>query len=199
MTKLLKIQPYGEQLLLLYNDGTRQLAYPMSDGLWTMKPTLGTGGGGDGGTGTPPGGPYSVIYPTATHSVSDSYQDHVDRGSVNPGTDYTAPYGSDVWAVSAGVVTDADDSYGGSGGKTIHIDHDDGNGSDYLHNSVIRCSVGQHVNQGDLIASSGASGYGDLHYYGAHCHISYRTTQGHAYTNFQNIDFDALVKSVVGP
>jgi murein DD-endopeptidase MepM/ murein hydrolase activator NlpD len=198
MATITKLQQYGDQIAVLFDDGSKLLAYPTVGGLWVIKG--GSGGGSvPGGGGTPPGGPYSVIYPTDTHNVSDSFQDHVDRGSVNPGTDYTAPYGSNVWAVSDGVVTDADSSYGGSGGMTVHIDHNDGNGSDYLHNSVIRCSVGQVVKQGDLIASSGASGNGDLNFYGAHCHISYRTTQGHAYTNFENIDFDVLVKSVVGP
>jgi murein DD-endopeptidase MepM/ murein hydrolase activator NlpD len=129
------------------------------------------------------------------HNVSDTFAIHVARGSVNPGTDYTAAYGSDVWAVSAGVVTDADSNPGGGGGRTIHIDNDDGSGADYLHLSVIGVNVGDHVTQGQHIAQSGASGYGSDHYYGAHLHISYRLNHSHGYWNDGNIDFDALVRS----
>jgi murein DD-endopeptidase len=149
----------------------------------------------------PPPGPgtgHTVIYPCAVHNVSDSFQDHVDRGSVNPGTDYTASYGSDVWAVADGVITDVTNTYSGSGGRMIHIDHTALNtGSDYLHLSdTLGAVVGTHVTQGTLIAKSGASGYGSNNYYGAHLHISYRTVLGHAYTNTNNIDFDAYIKSL---
>jgi murein DD-endopeptidase MepM/ murein hydrolase activator NlpD len=180
--------------------GLSRLAYPSAGGVWQIGDASENGAGGTGtpgGTPTPPSGTYKVIFPTTTHNVSDSFQDHINRGSVNPGTDYTAPYGSVVVAVSAGVVTDVTATYGGSGGRMIHIDHDDGSGADYLHlsDSTSWVSVGTHVAQGQQIALSGASGYGSNNYYGAHLHISYRTVHGYAYQNHNSIDFDALVRS----
>jgi murein DD-endopeptidase len=103
-----------------------------------------------------------------------------------------------VWSVADGTVTDITATLSGSGGRMIHIDNDDGTGADYLHlsDSTSFVTLGQHVTQGTKIALSGASGFDDDHYYGAHLHISYRTVTGHDYTNTDNIDFDALVRSL---
>lgn len=135
------------------------------------------------------------IYPTPIHSVSDSFQDHVNRGSVNPGTDYMDAAGDPVVAVAAGTVTDADSSTDGGGGRTIHIDHDDGSGADYLHLSSVGVSPGQWVAQGARIGASGASGYGSDWYYGPHLHISFRRNHSHGYGNNGNVDFDAIMRS----
>lgn len=137
----------------------------------------------------------SYIYPTATTNVSDSFADHQERGSVNPGTDYTAAWGSDVHAIASGVVTDVTTTFGGSGGRMVHIDHDDGSGADYLHLSSISVSEGQRVERGDVIAESGASGDGKEWYYGPHLHISFRRRHGAAYTNAGNLDFDAIMRA----
>jgi hypothetical protein len=139
------------------------------------------------------------IYPTDTTNVSDSFQDHVNRGSVNPGTDYTAAYGSPVYAVASGTVTDASNSNGGGGGRTVHIDHDDGSGSDYLHLSQVTTGAGQWVDQGALLGYSGASGYGQDWYYGPHLHISFRYNHAHGYGNSGNVDFDAIMRSQPAP
>lgn len=133
------------------------------------------------------------VYPTNTTNVSDSFQDHVNRGSVNPGTDYTAAYGSPVWAVAAGVIQVADSSNNGSGGRTMNIAHDDGTGSDYLHLSSIVVGGGR-VAQGQLIAYSGASGNGSDWYYGAHLHISFRPNHTSYFGNAGNQDFDAIMR-----
>lgn len=140
----------------------------------------------------------NYVYPTAVTNVSDDFQEHLARGSVNPGTDYTAGYGSQVVAVAAGTVTDADGSNGGGGGRTIHIDHDDGSGSDYLHMSVVGVGVGQHVGQGQALGQSGASGYGSDWYYGPHLHISFRYNHAHGYGNSGNVDFDQIMKNQGG-
>lgn len=135
----------------------------------------------------------AYVYPTAVHSVSDSFADHVARGSVNPGTDYMSAYGDLVVAVAAGTVTDASNDNGGGGGRTIHIDHDDGSGSDYLHLSDVVVSAGQWVGQGYTLGYSGASGNGDDWYYGAHLHLSFRPNHSHGYGNNGNQDFDAIM------
>lgn len=189
MATLKNIQTYGNSLVCLFDDGSRVLALPTGQDFWIVSGT-------EGGGGTPPVTGKSVIYPTDTTNVSDSFAVHVARGSPNPGTDYTAAYGSQVYSVAAGVVTDADPSTGGGGGRTVHIDHDDGSGADYLHLSTIECTVGQHVEQGAHIAHSGASGFDEEYYYGAHLHISYRLNHSHGYVNDGNIDFDALIRSL---
>jgi murein DD-endopeptidase MepM/ murein hydrolase activator NlpD len=197
------VQKYGNGILaLVIRGGARSFCYPTMGGIWLRDMSfLGTGDPGTGGGVVTPPGPgtgHTVIYPCAEHRVSDSFADHVARGSVNPGTDYIASYGSDVWAVADGVVTDVTNTYGGSGGRMIHIDHAAlGTGSDYLHLSdTLGRTVGETVTQGELIAKSGASGFGSNHGYGAHLHLSYRTVLGHAYTNFHSIDFDAYIKSL---
>lgn len=135
----------------------------------------------------------AYVYPTAVTNVSDSFQDHVNRGSVNPGTDYTSGYGTAVVAVAAGTVTDASNDNGGGGGRTVHINHDDGTGSDYLHLSQVQVNVGQWVSQNARLGLSGASGYGDDWYYGAHLHISYRPNHSQGYSNNGNQDFHAIM------
>lgn len=194
MSKPVRIQKVGSQLFVINDDGYRRLAIPTSGDIWVVEQDPGDSPA-PATPPPPPTGGYAVIFPCAVHNVSDSFADHVARGSVNPGTDYTAAYGSPVWAVSAGVVTDADSSTAGGGGRTIHIDNDDGNGADYLHLSSIGVSVGDHVTQGQQIGLSGASGFGQEHYYGAHLHISYRPNHTHGYTNSGNIDFDNVVRS----
>jgi hypothetical protein len=129
------------------------------------------------------------IYPTSARAVSDSFQDHVNRGSVNPGTDYEAPYGSDVVAVASGIVTDSDNDNGGSGGRVMHIDHDNGWGTDYLHMSSCDVPAGTRVSQGQRIGASGASGEDQDWYYGPHLHISLRPNHSHGYGNVGNVDF----------
>jgi murein DD-endopeptidase MepM/ murein hydrolase activator NlpD len=197
MATLKNIQQFGNQLVAVFDDGTRRVAYPTSGGLWIVSGApLPSGGGTVTSGGTVTG--KAVIYPTNTTNVSDSFADHVARGSVNPGTDYTASYGSPVWAVADGTITDVTNTYSGSGGRMIHIDHTAlTTGSDYLHLSdTLGAVVGTAVHQGDLIAYSGASGYGSLTYYGAHLHISYRKILGYPYQDMDNIDFDAYIKSL---
>lgn len=138
------------------------------------------------------------IYPTNTTRVSDDFAAHVARGSVNPGTDYVC-WRVDVLSVASGVVTNTDGNPSGSGGRMIHIDHDDGTGADYLHLDALSVSRGDRVAQGQKIAVSGNSGDpvgGGV--YGYHLHISFRRRHGAAYTNAGNIDFDALMHAQTG-
>ena len=132
------------------------------------------------------------IYPCSTTHVSDSFADHVNRASPNPGTDYTAGHGSKVFAVANGVVTDVTTTVSGGGGRMVHIDYDDGSGGDYLHLSAIQVTRNQRVFQGHHIADSGASGLGSEWGYDPHLHYSHRTRHGSAYQNAGNVDFDAI-------
>lgn len=205
MPNVVKLREIGNQILVLFDDGSNLTAYPSQGGLWYVG--SGSGGEDSGGTGsgagaTDPGvGGYvvgaghPVIFPTLTTNISDTFADHVARGSVNPGTDYTASFGSQVYSVSDGIVTVLEPTIGGSGGRMIHIDNNDGYGADYLHLSSIDIALGTAVVQGQPIAHSGASGYGSEHYYGPHLHISYRPNHDHGWANDGNIDFDAFLRA----
>jgi secretion/DNA translocation related TadE-like protein len=128
--------------------------------------------------GPPPGAAHALdfAFPCDEHGVSDDWAAHVARGSAG-GTDYVAPYGSEVRAMAGGVVTVTDSTTSGSGGRYVRIDH--GPMGQYasvqtesLHLSEILVSVGQAVTRGEVIARSGASGFGSDHGYGPHLHIS---------------------------
>lgn len=122
--------------------------------------------------GAKPASAATYVFPVASHTVSDNFEAHKSRDSVNPGTDYVTPTGSAVWAVASGTVVLADDSMSGSGGRMVFIDHDDGSKTDYLHLKRIDVVAGQRVAQGQQVALSGGSGYNSETYYGAHLHIS---------------------------
>ncbi len=116
---------------------------------------------------------------------------------MNPGTDYTANYGSPVYAVAAGVIQVASDDISGSGGRLMNIAHDDGTGADYLHLSAI-AQYGGRVGQGALLGYSGASGNGTEWYYGPHLHISFRPNWTTYFGDVDNQDFDAIMAAQGG-
>ncbi len=74
------------------------------------------------------------------------------------GVDYGAPTGSSVVAVAAGVVVSA--AYSRGGGNTVHLKHQGGFETYYLHLSGYASGVrrGAHVAQGQLIGRVGMSG-----------------------------------------
>jgi len=142
----------------------------------------------------------SYIYPTRSRQVSDTFAIHQARGSVNPGTDYVCDMKTPVVAVAAGKVVAADSSTGGSGGRVIGIDHDDGSKTDYLHLWSIGVPVGARVSQGQQIALSGASGNGSESYYGPHLHISLHIGPNAThFTTGGSVDFEKYVDKSTAP
>lgn len=123
--------------------------------------------------------------------ISDSYQGHRNRGSAEPGTDYGCAYGTSVVAAGNGVVTVADSSNGGAAGRRVTVDLDDGRRVSYIHLSKINVNVGQRVKQVQVVALSGASGFGQDWYYGPHVHVSLWERPGMSYAN--TIDFEKYV------
>lgn len=110
--------------------------------------------------------------PSTTDWVTDDWQDHKDRNSGMPGTDYGTAYGEPAYAVEDGKVTVAVKSTSSANGRYIGILLDDGRETWCLHLSVVSVSVGQRVTRGQKIGETGASGYGDDWYYGPHIHQS---------------------------
>ena len=82
--------------------------------------------------------------------------DHVFKAHL--GVDYGAPSGSSVVAVAAGAVVSA--GYSGAGGNMVHLKHDGGYETYYLHLSSYGPGVraGTRVAQGQLVGRVGMTG-----------------------------------------
>lgn len=78
-------------------------------------------------------------------------------GSAHSGMDIAASKGTPVKAPASGRVVFADPDLYLTGG-TILIDHGHGVGSNFLHLSKLDVSVGEHVDQGQIIGRVGSSG-----------------------------------------
>lgn len=87
---------------------------------------------------------------------------------LHTGVDFAVPSGTAVRAAGSGVVVHA--GWLGAYGNAVIIDHGGGVSTLYGHNSSVRVSVGQSVSQGDVVASSGSTGYST----GPHVHFEVR-------------------------
>jgi murein DD-endopeptidase MepM/ murein hydrolase activator NlpD len=85
------------------------------------------------------------------HPIDQVFKAHL-------GVDYGAPTGSSVVAVAAGVVVSA--AYSGGSGNMVHLKHQDGFETYYLHLSAFGPGIraGAHVAQGELIGRVGMTG-----------------------------------------
>ena len=81
--------------------------------------------------------------------------------------DIAAPAGTPIMAVDKGTVVRVDQR--ASEGKNVIIDHGNGWKTYYYHASVLLAQVGQTVNQGDVIALVGRTGFAT----GNHLHIEF--------------------------
>lgn len=85
---------------------------------------------------------------------------HTGEISSHNGTDIAAPLGTPILAAADGTVTiaNATDSWGGSYGYHIKIDHGNGFETLYAHCSAICVTSGQAVRQGEVIGYVGSTG-----------------------------------------
>ncbi|MDO8189579.1 peptidoglycan DD-metalloendopeptidase family protein [Conexibacter sp. JD483] len=86
----------------------------------------------------------------------------------HPGIDIGVGEGTPIHAGGSGTVIMA--GYNGGYGNYTCIDHGGGVSTCYAHQSVIQVSVGQHVNQGQVIGLSGNTGFS----FGPHLHFEVR-------------------------
>ena len=114
------------------------------------------------------GGAFRWPCPSSTRVTSD-YGTRVSpmsgASSNHKGIDIPCPTGSDIVASAAGTVVVS--QYSSSAGYYIMIDHGNGVSTVYMHNSQLVVSVGQSVEQGQVIAKAGSTGYST----GSHCHF----------------------------
>lgn len=110
------------------------------------------------------------IWPCPAYTRISSYfgprPQPVPGASTNhKGVDLAAPYGSNILASAAGVVTTS--KYSASAGNYVVIAHGNGISTVYMHASSLLVSVGQEVSQGQVIAKVGSTGYSS----GNHLHF----------------------------
>jgi len=109
----------------------------------------------------------TFIHPIASGTrVTSNYG--MRNGSMHNGTDFGVPTGTKVKAAAAGRVTKS--GWGTGYGKLIIIDHGQGTKTYYAHNSTLLVSVGDWVEQGEIIANSGNTGRST----GPHLHFEIR-------------------------
>ncbi len=90
------------------------------------------------------------------------------RSSAHTGLDIGASRGTPISAAASGIVAFSGDK--GSYGKLITIDHGNGVLTYYAHCNALYKSVGEVVNQGDIIAAVGSTGNST----GPHLHLEVR-------------------------
>lgn len=84
---------------------------------------------------------------------------------MHAGMDFTAQYGTPIYATGDGVVDRADDAASGFGNHVV-IRHGFGYETLYAHMSRYNCRAGQVVKRGDVIGYVGSTGRSE----GPHCH-----------------------------
>ena len=110
------------------------------------------------------------IWPCPAYTRISSYfgprPQPVPGASTNhKGVDLAAPYGSAILASASGVVTTS--TYSKSAGNYIVLAHGSGMSTVYMHASALLVSVGETVEQGEVIAKVGSTGYSS----GNHLHF----------------------------
>ena len=118
-----------------------------------------------------PAGGGSMIWPISGPITSEvGWRTHPIFGNArfHSGLDIGGDYGMAIHAAQSGVVIEA--GWIGGYGNTVMIEHGGGIVTLYGHNESLAVSVGQHVNQGDVIAYCGSTGNST----GPHCHFEVR-------------------------
>lgn len=138
----------------------------------------------------------TYLRPCGDVRISSSWQGHKNRNppSGEPGTDYAVPTGTPIQAATDGVIVDRKDSTGTATGRYLALRATDGNYIRYLHLQSSAVRLGERVARGQVIAYSGASGFGSETGYGAHVHVSLWIGGTPSQLGFTNsVDFENYV------
>lgn len=168
---IVKIREMGNQLMVIYDNGSKALAYPTTGGLWYVK---NTGGGPGPGTG-------SFMWPFDKSTVSDEYGPRTGGvGTFHEGIDFGVSCDTPIPAIGNG--TGSENYYHANFGNLLIIDHGvlpSGTyagkqcRSLYAHqNAPSPIAVGQSVNKGDIIGHVGDTGAS----FGCHLHMEVHIT-----------------------
>ena len=144
-----------------------------------------TSGDSGGGGGVVTNGPVNLRWPVAK-VITSPFGNRIgleQYGIFHTGTDLGVPSGTPVRAAAAGRVMNLSGWYQQGYGWGVFIDHGNGVVTVYGHNSALTVSPGQYVQQGDVIALSGQTGWAT----GPHVHYEVRINGQYvnpeAYTN----------------
>lgn len=147
--------------------------------------TSGDSGYSGGGGGVVTNGPVNLRWPVAK-VITSPFGNRIgleQYGIFHTGTDLGVPSGTPVRAAAAGRVMNLSGWYQQGYGWGAFIDHGNGVVTVYGHNSALTVSPGQYVQQGDVIALSGQTGWAT----GPHVHYEVRINGQYvnpeAYTN----------------
>jgi len=110
---------------------------------------------------------WGFIWPSPRRGISGWYF-HDPENPRHAGLDIAAALRDPIFATAAGTVSFAGPS--GGYGNLVLIDHADGWQSWYAHLSLISVTVGQEVEQGEVIGAAGSTGYST----GPHLHFELR-------------------------
>jgi len=111
--------------------------------------------------------------PAGTFRMSDSFgQCSYLWANCHTGEDFSAPSGTPILAVAAGVITEA--GWDGAYGYKTVITHEDGTETWYAHQTQILVSVGATVRAGEQIGTVGSTGNST----GSHLHLEVRPGGG---------------------
>jgi murein DD-endopeptidase MepM/ murein hydrolase activator NlpD len=166
---IVKIREMGNQLMVIYDNGSKALAYPTTGGLWYVK----NSGGPGPGTG-------KFSWPFDLSTVSSEYGPRVGPiGSFHEGIDFSggaAVSGAKEYAAEAGIVEDV--NINSNYGYSVQLNHGVDSATGYgLHTIYAHMSqqpevtIGQTVTKGQLLGYLGDSGDAQ----GAHLHFETHT------------------------
>lgn len=139
----------------------------------------------------------TYLRPCGNVRISSTWQGHRDRTppSGEPGTDYAVAVGTPIQAAANGVIVDRKDSTTTATGRYLALRTDDGNYIRYLHLRSSSVLPGTRVARGQIIAQSGASGFGSEAGYGPHVHVSLWIGGTPLQLGFTNsVDFESYIQ-----
>ena len=112
------------------------------------------------------------IWPCGDRSCITSYFGYrAVFGDYHPAIDIAVPKGTPIHASRGGTVIVAQNNqYASSYGKYVIIEHSSGYQTLYAHSCQLKCSVGDKVSRGEVIALVGSTGNST----GPHCHFEIR-------------------------
>ena len=151
MTEFTHIMEYGNALVILFDDGSKEIAYPSMGGFWFVKNDFGT-----------------WVWPLSVPpwNFGDGYGPRINPVTGLPSFHYGIDIngagitGEDILAASNGIVRAINTSISHSYGVYVHIEHDDGSGTFYAHmvSGSITVNIGDSVIAGQKLGEVGDTG-----------------------------------------